>query len=240
MATANYVRKNLNLLAEIWLEYRSGRVHVRGSGAVVPLSRGGLPGEAAWPDLMGHLDDGEIQFDPGQPMGVGNRALMAAFLQTASRRHRVMLPDLHRDRDAAPSLVQPFYAPLAALGGWTLEADPVAAQQEALLVEGRRLLALGEFQAADRVLVQARDLRMDHPDVLCCLAVARYYDVERPMEERLTEAQGLLCLARDLGLEDPQMICQAEALQRDLNEARFSGCHALDACARCLAANRTG
>lgn len=238
----SYFGYNLVLLMHLWSHRLTGRLRFDGiedaAGEEVSLVDGGLDSQETWMKLGQYLDQYRFSFHQQSQGGMGNRALMAAFLQTVSRKRSVHLGSLARIVDAPRPFLQPAYLPVRAISDLEAPLDGASVQQEALLVVGRKLLAVGDFLGAGLVLARARDLRLDHAGVLCCLAQARFYDTSRPLEERVADALPLLTLATELGLEDPVMIAQASALQRDLDSARLSLSASGGASDLTMAANR--
>lgn len=78
-------------------------------------------------------------------------------------------------------------------------------QQTRLLAQGRRLLEQGQWLEADRALSAARDLRVDNPQVLAALALARARNPTRELAVRRRDALQLASLASQLDGEDPEV-----------------------------------
>ncbi|MDP6932752.1 MAG: response regulator [Myxococcota bacterium] len=69
------------------------------------------------------------------------------------------------------------------------------AQEELLLEQGRSLIADEQWDQADRVLSQAKNLRLDHAGILANLGWARFHNDRFEEEERVDEARDLLLLS---------------------------------------------
>jgi len=69
-----------------------------------------------------------------------------------------------------------------------------ASEEERLLAMGREYIRQKAWGKADQVLSRARDIRLDHSDVLANLAWARYHNPGFGEEVRLEEARDLLLL----------------------------------------------
>ena len=71
----------------------------------------------------------------------------------------------------------------------------MSGDEEELLARGRELITRRDWEEADRVLSEARSLRLDHAGILSNLAWARYNNPRYPEARRAREARELLLLA---------------------------------------------
>lgn len=209
-------RVNLQKLFNAWRRATSGHLELLGSEhasqrpPVVPIARGGLVHSASWDRLLEGVDTHMISVDEYPTRGYGNRRLMIALIQAASRRYRVEeralvqapseADDGPRDEPPIPAYLFPLEAALDP------EPDEATSTQGRLFRRGRELLARGSYAQADLVLSAARDLRLDHAPTLACLARARLRNPERDADERVSDAVSMVRLACLLAPDDPDVV----------------------------------
>lgn len=89
-----------------------------------------------------------------------------------------------------------------------------AGEQASLLALGLAQLDQQQWAAADETLRRARDLRMDHGEVLAALALARCHNPSLDPSRRRTEATAMVALAMALEPDDAAV----EELARRVHE----------------------
>ena len=170
--------------------------------ASLPVGVDGTTTAAAL-SLMGLVR--ERPLDPSEP-----RLELIELVQSSQALMDTLVEDLRGDAGASPEA--PAVHQLHEAGSAHAAADQRS--QAALLEEAAEHIARGDWDGADRLLSDARDIRMDNPAVLASLALVRFHNLRRPTLHRLEDSRQLLHLAAALSPDDPPVIEISDRLHR--------------------------
>lgn len=222
------VHYNLTALLGCWRSRASGTLRLTPTALhgpvnhLVPVVDGGIVDEDVWSVLLESMETHAfslIEHPPRVAELEGNRRLMAALIKRAARRYKVnegAILEAERLREDRGTIQQLQLLPPVTLPPFLLWSGPEEREDsghaEELRERGRALLVAGQFARADAVLSEARDLRMDHPQTLALLSMARASNTERPRDERRRDAEAMAKMAWLLAPEDADVIRACEVV----------------------------